>query len=331
MDGGLSTAAVIVLVLVLILSLTFFFLLPRRKLQEIQEATASEPLTLEEEYAMQRSWRDDGDKLTFIVCRPHQHHHHHHHRHDDERGNGCSVREEGELQTPREGRGGGGEGEEEEAEEPFDLHLQREVDAMVGDVNLFISTASTAEDGSEDENEHHPGFGQHVVVGELELMIAEAAHQGRGYGRAAVLAFLEYIARHEDQILAEFQREAVDEDDDHHHQHDSIAPSPSPSTAPGTLQLRHFDHICVKIGGTNLRSMALFESLAFRKTSDGPSYFGEYELRLSRAGLEDVLLAASHNDGGLLEGYCEAGAECGRTGNYYIVAADPFEITGKAT
>ncbi|KAJ5309007.1 hypothetical protein N7508_004386 [Penicillium antarcticum] len=37
---------------------------------EIQEATASEPLTLEEEYAMQSSWRQDADKLTFIVCRP---------------------------------------------------------------------------------------------------------------------------------------------------------------------------------------------------------------------------------------------------------------------
>ncbi|KAJ5791564.1 uncharacterized protein N7518_008575 [Penicillium psychrosexuale] len=36
---------------------------------EIQEATASEPLTLEEEYSMQRSWRQDADKLTFIVCR----------------------------------------------------------------------------------------------------------------------------------------------------------------------------------------------------------------------------------------------------------------------
>ncbi|KAF3387039.1 DNA polymerase delta small subunit [Penicillium rolfsii] len=38
--------------------------------EEIQEATASEPLTIEEEYAMQRSWRQDADKLTFIVCRP---------------------------------------------------------------------------------------------------------------------------------------------------------------------------------------------------------------------------------------------------------------------
>jgi RimJ/RimL family protein N-acetyltransferase len=36
--------------------------------EEIQKATASEPLTLEEEYSMQHSWREDADKLTFIVC-----------------------------------------------------------------------------------------------------------------------------------------------------------------------------------------------------------------------------------------------------------------------
>lgn len=173
---------------------------------------------------MQRSWRTDADKLTFIVCLP--------------------------WRRPWQSTGAEILGKEADAE-----------DRMVGDVNLFLRQEE--DDSGYDPEE--PAEGKKKTspktVGEVELMIAEKRHQRHGYGRAALLTFLRYIAVHRREIAAEFLHQEDSSGDDH---------------------VRDIDYLSVKIGQTNHRSLALFESVGFVKVSDTPNYFGEFELRLER-------------------------------------------------
>jgi len=169
---------------------------------ELQKATASEPLSLDEEYSMQRSWRQDRDKLTFIACLP------------------PLVLENEKLDASCDAPG-----------------------RMIGDVNLFLV------DDDDDEEE-----GAHGVksIGEVEIMIARASLQGKGYGRAVLMAFLWYISTNLDGIRLEYAADRRD----------------------FMLQF-----LRVKIDAENTRSIRLFESVGFAKTAEKPNYFGEIELR----------------------------------------------------
>lgn len=173
--------------------------------QDILEATASEPLTLEEEYAMQEKWRRDSDKLTFIICAP-----------------VFSM----VVETKN-----------------FTAGLY-DTNGMIGDVNMFLTTVN-------DEEEEGP-----KLVGELELMVATKDKQGMGYGKGALLTFLRYVKDHERDLISEFTSAAV-----------------------ASCKCQHLSYLCAKIGEHNHRSIALFESIGFMKTSHKPSYFGEFELR----------------------------------------------------
>lgn len=164
----------------------------------IRTATASEPLTLDEEYAMQRSWREDGDKLTFIVCVP------------------------PDQQAPPSIQG----------------HGHDSPTRMIGDVNLFLVPDDEDEDGGG------------VVVGELEIMIASAAHQGRGLGAAVMCAFVVYIRQHLDDILSEY----------------------TASTGPKKETKTRLKHLRVKIGADNARSLRLFEKVGFVRMSETPNF-----------------------------------------------------------
>lgn len=182
--------------------------------QEIQEATASEPLSIEEEYSMQKSWRQDADKLTFIVCRP--------------------------------------------IERPTPVQLEQSDDspqAMIGDINLFLRV----DDGDDGDEEPQ-------IIGEIELMIAEKVNQRQGFGKAATLVFLRYILDRQQEILTEFIQRGVERD-----MREKVQ-----KAITGDLT---FTCLSVKIGNTNVRSLALFEGLGFQKVSQQPNFFGEFELR----------------------------------------------------
>lgn len=130
----------------------------------LQAATASEPLSLDEEYAMQQNWRSDRDKLTFIVCLPLASH----------------SRTDGSIKV----------GEDDSSSR------------MIGDINLFLVTADSSE--SPEDHGEEASTDIPLLVGEIEIMIALKALHRRGYGRSALKVFMTCIILHWREIYAEY-------------------------------------------------------------------------------------------------------------------------------
>ena len=123
---------------------------------KLLEATASEALSLEEEYAMQVSWHENPKNCTFIILR----------RDGEEGGAEASCGGESGL--------GEGPGEERCACPGAVAGKDEEISRMVGDVNLFLHDADD------------PGNA------EIEIMVADEASRGRGYGREALCLMMHY-------------------------------------------------------------------------------------------------------------------------------------------
>lgn len=131
----------------------------------MRAATASDRLTLEEEYENQESWRAANDKLTFIVCQPK-----------------ASTTNDSEDQKIVGG-------------------VDDAPERMVGDINFFLTPF---EEDDDEEGDQQKKDETSLLTGEVDVMIARLEHRRQGFGRAAVTAFLHYILQSQQQaILAE--------------------------------------------------------------------------------------------------------------------------------
>lgn len=167
----------------------------------VLELTASEPLSLEEEYEMQVTWSQDEDKRTFILIErelmenksekdgiP-----------DDgfllntklvinERKSSQCVHSKNQLNA-----------EQSEMSSECDcLQLASQAlintNAAIGDINFFLSESlqySDVEDEDEDGNITESTI-QHPFTAEVEVMIAEISRRRRGLGHKAMKLLMNY-------------------------------------------------------------------------------------------------------------------------------------------
>jgi RimJ/RimL family protein N-acetyltransferase len=129
------------------------------------EATASEPLSLQEEYENQESWREDPTKCTFIVLLK----------------EACLDNDVLEAEN-----------------EEF---VQNNLHAMAGDVNLFLSDEEEETDDDGNVQEKEPSPTEDVIQrrqAEVDIMIVETVYRKNGLGTEAVCLMMMYGATHLD-------------------------------------------------------------------------------------------------------------------------------------
>lgn len=235
---------------------------------DLQAATASEPLSLEEEYAMQRSWRLDSDKLTFIICQPR-----------DETISSTSTT------TPGSSSSSSGDREKETQQEKAPKNRitatkDDSPDRMIGDINLFLfpldsssspSPPSPPPSSSPSSSASPP---PQKILGEIEIMIAHKSSQRKGHGKTALLIFLDYILEHWSLIGREFSSSFSSSSAS-----SSSDSSTSFSAAAAAAISPQLAYLRVKVHETNVGSIRLFESVGFQRVSETANYFGEIEMR----------------------------------------------------
>ncbi|KAL7509538.1 hypothetical protein ACHAWX_000763 [Stephanocyclus meneghinianus] len=149
------------------------------------DATASEPLTMEQEVEMQQSWREDERKCTFIILA----------RDLLNSNNTCDGSTQLEIPPPPS---------DEHVDETcfYPKLVKQTLHAMIGDINLFLSEEESFEEVAEYfqesnimsldrlESKKPPTFHK----AELDLMIAKPSHRHKGIGAELALMMMHFGA-----------------------------------------------------------------------------------------------------------------------------------------
>lgn len=148
------------------------------------EMTGSEPLTMEEEIQMQKEWRDDENKCTFIILArdllP-----------DEVDGNGEKI----EIPLIPSAHI-----EKDDKEESYPKLIEQTLHGMIGDINLFLSEEDDY--NSDDEANFHqqqmllstPQTPAELTQAELDIMIAVESHRHKNLGTELALMMMYYGA-----------------------------------------------------------------------------------------------------------------------------------------
>jgi RimJ/RimL family protein N-acetyltransferase len=133
-------------------------------------------LSLQEEFENQRSWREDSEKLTFIVCL-----------------NDVYTGRLGSVTSHLDGNG--------DCDDAIIAGTDDNPTSMIGDINIFLHDSSS---GSSTE-------GVKYLTGELNLMIARQHFRGQGIGQEVLMSFVSYLLEDLNDILREFKRDDIKE------------------------------------------------------------------------------------------------------------------------
>jgi RimJ/RimL family protein N-acetyltransferase len=160
---------------------------------QLLEATASEPLSLEEEYEMQESWRDDPLKCTFIVLAR------------DAVGDKLELLEtkpsplnKADADDTNDSTEFDGKSEHDIDKTRSNRFLHSTLSAMAGDVNLFVSDEDMDKNDEADGDIMSSKNQQAVTVprrqAEIDIMIAEERFRRTGMGRESTCLMMYYGA-----------------------------------------------------------------------------------------------------------------------------------------